>query len=72
MAKQTKEFYAIDEIASILEVDRTSVYPYIKALQIERIKFPTGRKRYITAADFERIKKLRADPTQFSALQRKE
>lgn len=59
---EPKDFYTIDEVADLLEIDRTSVYPYIKALQIERHKFQLKRNRYISAHDFERIKQFRANP----------
>lgn len=59
MAKQKKEFYTIDEIASELGINRTSVYPYLNLLKIERHKIPLHRKRGILPEDFEKIKQYR-------------
>ena len=61
MAKK-KEYFTIDEVAQELGIHRTSVYPYLNQLHIQRRKFKLGRHLYISAADFERIKEAKEQP----------
>lgn len=56
-----KAFYTIDEAAILLELgDRTSVYPYLKRLNITRHKFEWDRRRYIASEDLDRIKQFKS------------
>jgi hypothetical protein len=56
--QQTKEvkFISINKAGEELGVDRTTVYNYVKRLQLDTHKFPLDRKTYITREDLARIK----------------
>ncbi len=56
--QQNKEakFISMNRAGEALGVDRTTVYNYVKRLQLEMHKFPLDRKAYITLEDLERIK----------------
>lgn len=50
------QFISINRAGEALGVDRTTVYNYVRRLQIEMHKFPLDRKSYIAITDLERIK----------------
>ncbi len=62
MAATKKEYFTIEETASELGVDRSTVYVKTKLLKIEPAKFPGNRKKYIAAADVERLRLLLNEP----------
>lgn len=57
-----KDYLTIEETASAIGVKRSSVYHYIKLLDIERHKFKLNRNKYISIVDVERIKQAKAEP----------
>jgi len=63
MAK--KEYLTIEETGQAIGVKRSSVYHYIKHLDIQLHKFKLNRNKYIAAADVERIKQAKAEPWKY-------
>lgn len=57
-----KEYLTIEETATELDIDRSTVYAKMKTLGIEGEKFPGNRKKYIAAKDVERLRTLLTEP----------
>jgi len=51
-----ENYIAIEDVANQLRVERATVYYYMRALKIERIKFDLDKRKYILRSDFQRIK----------------
>ena len=49
-------YIAIEDVANQLNVERATVYYYMRALKIERKKFDLDKRKYILRSDFQRIK----------------
>lgn len=59
-AHQTNQQYiALDEVASELGVNRSTIYYYLRLFGIETKKFPLDRHTYMARTDLERIKSAR-------------
>lgn len=58
------ELLTMEEAAHRLGVRRATLYYYIKALELETTKFPLDKRKYLQAADVERIKRLREEAAQ--------
>jgi transposase-like protein len=57
-------YIAVEDAAKELGVNRSTMYNYKRQLGIEHKKFPLDRHRYITVADFARIKEARRAATE--------
>jgi hypothetical protein len=57
-----KDYLTIEETAQAIGVKRSTVYHYLKHLNIKSHPFPLTHKKYIAAADVERIKQAKAEP----------
>jgi predicted DNA-binding protein YlxM (UPF0122 family) len=55
----TPRYISLGEVGEELQVNRASVYYYIKHLEIDVKKFPLDRKKYILISDLEKIKAAR-------------
>jgi biotin operon repressor len=62
--KKEATFISINKAGEELGVDRTTVYNYVKRLQIEMHKFPLDRKAYITLKSLEQIKAAKQAASQ--------
>lgn len=56
---QEEHYISVDDAAQELGVNRSTMYYYKRQLHIEHKKFPLDRHKYISHADFERIKEAR-------------
>ncbi len=59
---QEKEYLTLDEAAEEIGMKRSTIYPYLRALNIQPEKFELDRKHYISRQNVERIKALKAQP----------
>lgn len=59
---EEKEYYTVEEVASIVGRNRATVYNRMNLLGIKAHKFAMDRKAYIAAADVERIKTVFEKP----------
>ena len=60
---EQKDFYSVDEIATMLERHKATIWDRIKVLEIKTHNFKRDRKTYVAAADVERIRAvLRGKP----------
>lgn len=57
---ENQEYIWVDDAAQALGVNRSTLYYYKKVLKIEHKKFDLDRRKYLSKADFERIKAARA------------
>jgi len=64
MGTPDQQYIAIEDAARELDVNRSSMYYYIKHLKIGTKKFPLDRHSYITIADLERIKAAKQAATE--------
>ena len=51
-----QHYLTVDAAAEALGVNRSTWYYYKKQLNIAHKKFPLDRRKYVSQADFERIK----------------
>ena len=54
----------LEDAARSLGVTRATVYYYMEALGIKKIKFPLDKRAYLATSDFERIKSLKEKAVQ--------
>lgn len=57
-----KEYFTLEETASELGIDRSTVYLKMKMLNIQTTKFPGNRKKYVAAKDVKRLWTLINEP----------
>ncbi len=62
MTEENKKYVTLDEAARTVGLKRSSLYYYIKRLNIERKEFPFNRHTWISRADLERIKAAKESP----------
>jgi len=64
MADDTEEqrYLSVDDVARELDWNRTTVFGWIKALNLETHRFLRNRKTYLTVQDVERLKDIKAHP----------
>lgn len=63
---------SLGDVAKELGVTRATLYYYMRRLKIETIKFPLDKRAYMSLADFERIRLLKAQARQRSSSDRDE
>jgi len=57
---EEQEYIWVDDAAQALGVNRSTLYYYKKQLGIVHKKFPLDRRKYLSKADFERIRTAKA------------
>ena len=59
-----EEYISLKDAAERLKVTRPSLHYYIDTLQIKKHRFLLDRQRYLSLADFEKIRILKAQAAQ--------
>lgn len=59
-----ERFISLQEVTERLGVVRGTLHYYLEQLKITPQKFPLDRRRYITFAEYERIRKLREEANE--------
>jgi len=54
-----EQYISFEEAEDQLGVTRATLHYYMRALKVERIKFPLDKRAYMKVADFERIKQAK-------------
>lgn len=54
-----EQFISFEDAETQLGVTRATLHYYMRALEIERKKFPLDKRAYMRVSDFERIKRLK-------------
>jgi hypothetical protein len=54
-----EQYISFEEAETQLGVTRATLHYYMRALDIERKKFPLDKRAYMRVSDFERIKRLK-------------
>jgi excisionase family DNA binding protein len=52
---EAKEYLTIEEAAEYLGFNRTTLYKYMKGLDIKSVKFKLDRRTYLSQADVKRL-----------------
>lgn len=61
MTAEEAKYISLKDAAERLGMTRPSLHYYIDRLHMEKKQFEMDREKYITLADFERIKRLREE-----------
>jgi hypothetical protein len=61
---EEKKYITMKEAARLLDVQRPSLYYYVKVLKLEKHRFELDRETYLEMSDFERIRKLKEEADQ--------
>lgn len=61
MTDENVKWISLQDAAERLKVERPAMYYYIKALKLEKKKFPLDRNVYLKESDVERIETLRRE-----------
>lgn len=63
---EENNYVSLDDFAKEVEMKKTSLYYYIRALGIQTHKFPLNRHAYITREDAEQIRDAIKSPWKIS------
>lgn len=59
---EAKEYLTIEEAAEYLGFNRTTLYKYMKGLDIKGVKFKLDRRTYLAQADVKRLQEVKEKP----------
>jgi excisionase family DNA binding protein len=59
---EAKEYLTIEEAAEYLGFNRTTLYKYMKELDIKGVKFRLDRRAYLSQADVKRLQEVKEKP----------
>lgn len=66
MSEVQKEWLSLEEAAGQMGIKRSTIYYYLKDLDIEARRFGRDRKRYISRADVEKLKDYKENPWKYA------
>jgi hypothetical protein len=67
-----KEFFTIEEVATMTQRNRGTIYNRIRLLGIKTRKFPQNRKTYVSSDDAAKIKLVIEEPWRTDSLEEKQ